>query len=556
MSLITTYLIPFVILLGVLVFVHESGHFLVAKFFKIKVERFSIGFGPRIFGKKIGDTEYRVAWIPLGGYVKMAGDDPTDDAARELPGSFLGAAVWKRMLVVLAGPAVNLVLPILILTAVFMVGKDFMASAIGTVGSGTPAAKAGLEAGDLITAVDGHPVKKWEDMTELIRSHQAGEKVRVTVDRDGKVLHFTLVPEMHENLDEFGIKTVMPIIGIAPSPVASTIEPLAGSPAAKAGLQVGDLIKTLGKTPVVSLRELRAAVATLPAGPVQVTVERRPPANPDPDAGNTPAAPKTLTITLDAPPPVEGVSRMQQLGFGDAELIVSSVAADSPAEHAGVQPGDKLLGVDDTSFAGATDYGTWLQWDEHPKETQLHVLRGDKEVTLAITPVMKSVKSPASPRAEEFPWDGIALWSLAAPPKVYTEQYSNPLAAIAAGVRGTGEVIDINVRAFSKIFHHEISVRDSVGGPIRIAQVAGAAAKAGPGAFIEVMIHLSVILGILNLLPIPVLDGGHFAFFAAEAVLRRPPSLRVREVAQQVGMLLLLAVMVFVMVNDVVTTLF
>jgi len=328
-----------------------------------------------------------------------------------------------------------------------------------------------------------------------------------------------------------------------------------GSPAANAGLKLGDLVDKVGATKLLAMDELAHALEALPAGPVTLEVQRRGPPSDEPDG--EPSAPTAITVTLNVPAPDPATSRMAQLGLGDAELVVAKVEPDSPAEKAGVQAGDVLVSAGGESFSNSADYATWLRFDEHPTaQAPLVVLRDGKELALTITPVMRTIKSSRSPRADEYPWDGIALWGLSAPPGVWVEKYSNPVQALAAGVRGTGEVIAINFRAFSKIFHHEISVRESVGGPIRIAQVAGAAAKAGAGAFIEVMVHLSVILGIMNLLPIPVLDGGHLAFFAMEAVLRRPPSLRVREVAQQVGMLLLLAVMMFVMVNDVVSTLF
>src|SRR5256885_3779804 len=167
------YVIPFVVLLGILVSVHESGHFLVARGFGIPVERSSTGFGPPIVSWKRGGTEYRLAWIPLGGYVKMAGDDPTDDSARLIPGSFLGAKLWKRMLVVLAGPAVNLVLPVLLLAGWFMHGRPARSAWVGGVTTGGPAAQAGLEPGDKILSINGHTVHQWEDMTSLIRAKPA-----------------------------------------------------------------------------------------------------------------------------------------------------------------------------------------------------------------------------------------------------------------------------------------------------------------------------------------------------------------------------------------------
>lgn len=552
MTWLLGYLVPFVILLGILVTVHEAGHFVVAKAFKIKVEKFSIGFGPRIVGKKVGDTEYRIAWIPLGGYVKMAGDDPTDDAARELPGSFLGAANWKRMLVVLAGPAVNLILPIFILAGVYMVGKDHPAPYVGAVTTGSPAFKAGLRPGDHVVAVNGAPVRVWDEMTARIRASAA--PVTLVVERDGKTVELVMTPEMRPLLDEFGIRKPRPVIGITQQGAAAVIAPERGKPAHRAGLKLGDRIVEVAGKPVTYWIDLDDVIAALPPGPAEVKVERPRRPSRDPDAPADTRKPESLTLTL----PVPENPTLESVGLASGELYIQDVEPDTPAAVAKLAAGDKLVSIDGVELAGWADVGmifSQMQDAEgDPAPSTWVIEREGETMELTVTPVKKLERVAGTSRSESVLHVGVSLFAKSAAGPTVTERYRNPVVALWAGVRGTGEVISMNVRAFGKIFAGEIKARDSVGGPIRIAQVAGLAAKAGTNAFIEVLVHMSVILGIMNLLPIPVLDGGHLAFFTLEAILRRPPSIRVREVAQQAGLLLLLAIMAFVLVNDVVTT--
>ncbi len=557
MTWLVTYIVPFVILLGVLVFVHEAGHFLTAKYFRIVVEKFSIGFGPRIFGTKVGDTEYRLAWIPLGGYVKMVGDDPRDDDARDLPGSFLGAPLWKRMLVVLAGPAVNLILPVFILAGVYMVGKEHPAPWVGTVGRNSPAERAGLRAGDEIVAVNGVPVTKWDDMTERIR--QKREPVELTVSRDGERRVFTMTPELRTGVNEFGVKGPTLIIGITQSAPAPVIAPPAGSAAERAGLKLGDRLTRIGDRTIDYRLDLATAVAALaPGRAVEVEVTRRAPIPSDPQARAKAieAAPQKVTVNLIVPDTAAEPVTPEAVGFEPGDLVVSRVEPDSPAEIAGIRPGDRIVASGSVVFGSELDFNTWLDQEAGAKPNPLTLLRDGQTVETTLTPVTRSERITGSSRTEESIWAGLALHAQQEWGKTVVERYRNPFRALAAGVHGTVDVIAMNVRAFRKIFTGELSARDSIGGPIAIAHVAGLAAKAGVAAFIEVLVHMSVILGLMNLLPIPVLDGGHLAFFTIEAILRRPPSIRVREIAQQAGLLLLLAVMAFVLVNDVVTRVF
>ncbi|MEO8035194.1 MAG: RIP metalloprotease RseP, partial [Acidobacteriota bacterium] len=230
-------LLAFVIVLGFLIFAHESGHFFVAKFFKVRVLVFSFGFGKRLFGFKRGDTDYRVSMLPLGGYVRMAGDTP-EESQKNDPAEYLSKPKWQRLLILVAGPVMNLILAVLFLAIVNMAGIETAAiqPIIGKVSPGEPAARGGLQAFDRIVAVDGEKVTGWQDVQFAIQMHP-GRPLRVGYVRNGANGELTITPDKVET--EHG---TIGRIGVQPF-----IEPLIahtekGSIAAKAGLQDGDRI--------------------------------------------------------------------------------------------------------------------------------------------------------------------------------------------------------------------------------------------------------------------------------------------------------------------------
>jgi len=353
----STSIISLVIVLGVLIFVHEFGHFMVAKLLGVGVEKFSLGFGPRILGKKVGMTDYRISAIPLGGYVKMVGEAP--DSAMDpalIPMSFSHKGVLSRALIVLAGPTFNLLLSVGIFFAFFQIsGLPIMRPEVGGVQEGMPAQEAGIQDGDLIRAVDGQPVAEWDQMSKLIRESK-GRPLTLEIERGETVISKKLVPKLVPSQNLFGESVDKYVIGITPS-------------------------------------------------------------------------------------------------------------------------------------------GAFL--------------------------------------VEEL----------------------NPLEAMAEGISQTWEIIKLTVVSVGKIFTGTLSAK-TIGGPILIAQLAGEQARAGITNFIFFIALLSINLGILNLLPIPVLDGGHLFFLLVEAVSRRPVNIRMREVAQQIGIVFLILLMVFVFYNDISRILF
>jgi regulator of sigma E protease len=343
------YIVGFIVLLGILIFIHEFGHFIIAKLVGVKVLKFSLGFPPAMITRKWGETEYILSWIPLGGYVKLLGEDPESDeeiSPEELPRAFTSKSLLARMLVILAGPAFNYMLALVLLCAVYAGGWPVLVSDIGKVLDDSPAQKAGFQSGDVVKAVDGKQIWRWDDMRSIIEK-SADRPLVFSIERDGKELQLTATPALSD--------------------------------------QKNELMETQGRI---------------------------------------------------------GVSPSGQ---------------------------SRKLGV---------------------------------------------------------------------------------VAGIAEGVHFTGHMTRLVVMTLVKLVKGEISAK-ALSGPITIAQASGESLKTGLLSFVFLLSYISINLAIINLLPIPVLDGGHLMFFIIEAVIRRPVTGKIREAAVQVGILFLIFLMVLVFYNDI-----
>jgi regulator of sigma E protease len=428
MQNIATNLAGIVIVLGFLVFAHESGHFFVAKLFKVRVLVFSLGFGKRLFGFHKGATDYRVSLVPLGGYVRMAGDTPEENQPAN-PEEFLSKPKWQRFLILVAGPFMNIVIAIAFMAIISMVGTEsiIIRPVIGEVTPGKPAARAGLLPGDRIVAINGEPMNDFDDMRLAIGMH-GGTPLRIDYDRNGQRRSTTLTPEREDS--EFG-----PVgrAGIRPylDTTLGRVKP--GSPAAAAGLRSGDRIVTVNGHPVSQLSELDTWF----------------------DAA------KKSAIVLDV---VRGTERFR------TTLPTTSDASDP---YRGFIPPTEIRKL---SF---------------------------------------------------FP-------------------------AIKDSVEQNWKMLRYAFITLGRLFRAEGSVKE-LSGPISIARISGEMLRRGWMNTIALMAMISLQLGIMNLLPIPVLDGGHIMILLVEGVARRDLSLRVKERIQQVGFAVLAALMIVVLYNDVIT---
>ncbi|MGB9699496.1 MAG: RIP metalloprotease RseP [Thermodesulfobacteriota bacterium] len=345
-----TTIVATIIVLGVLIFVHELGHFLMAKKSKVGVITFSLGFGPKIIGKKIGETEYQISLVPLGGYVKMVGEEPGEKVPPELINkSFSNQSVGKRMGIVFAGPFFNFLFAIVAFAVVLMIGMPTLLPEVGEVKPDYPAYQAGLQKGDLIIKANDLPIKRWEDLAQLI--HQsAGKNLSLVVKRDKETFSVSLIPQVSKQKNIFGDEIEVGLIGISPA-------------------------------------------------------------------------------------------------------------------------------------------GTFF--------------------------------------TERFlPWE-----------------------AIYRSLLQSWRITELTVVSIVKIIEGKISAK-TIGGPILIAQLAGQQAKAGPLSLIIFMAVISINLVILNILPIPALDGWHLLIFLIEALIGKPVSLKLRERAQQIGIFIIILLMLLVFYND------
>ncbi len=353
----STSIISFIIVLGILIFFHELGHFLIARLFGVGVEKFSLGFGPKLLGKKIGITDYRISLIPLGGYVKMVGEEPDSQIdPADIPFSFSHKHVFKRILIVAAGPIFNLLLAVIIFFGIFQISGTFVLKPyIGKVEEGTPAHREGLKENDMIVAIDGSSVSSWEEMAETIISSR-GKTLKLLVSRGETTFEINITPELKTTRNIFGEDIKRYMIGIAAS-------------------------------------------------------------------GN-----------------------------------------------------------------------------------------------------------------------------------VFIKKL-NPFQAFWASIDQTYNITKLTLITVGKLIQGKISAK-TLGGPIMIAQMAGQQAKQGATNLLFFIALISINLATLNFLPIPVLDGGHLLFFFIEAIIRRPVNTKMREIAQQAGIFILILLMIYVFYNDITRVFF
>jgi regulator of sigma E protease len=445
-----TTIVSFIVVIGLLILIHELGHFFVARWCGVGVERFSIGFGPVLLRWKGKETEYCLSVIPMGGYVKMMGeeDNPLEGGsgmAYDPNKAFARKPLWARFLIVFAGPGMNLVLAGVIFAIVLgTLGRPVWPPAVGRVADGGPAATAGLRTGDTVVAVNGRAISYWEDLDRAVTG-ASGRPLELRVRRDGAEQTVSVTPRLRSVPDPvFREPRETWDIGAGPQliPQISSVSP--DSPAKRAGLQAGDVVTAVAGQPVFTPEDLVEAIRSRPGQAFPITVERD-------------GKPLTLTVTPDA---------VREKGTDGQEREVGRIQA------------------------------------------------------------------------------GIATKT------VRFEPY-NPVMAAGYGAVKTWDMTVLTVKGLWKLVSRQID-SSNIGGPIQIATEAGRQAKDGVASLALFTAIISVNLGVLNLLPVPMLDGGHLLFFMIEAVLGRPLAARKREMAQQVGFVLLMLLMVYALYNDLV----
>lgn len=423
-----TSIIAFIFVLGVLIFVHELGHYLMAKRIGVRVLTFSLGFGPKILRYRRGDTEYCVSAIPLGGYVKMAGENP-DDPRTGRPDEFLSKTKWQRFQVMIMGPTMNIVLAIVVMALVLYLGADVPAfeqqpAVVGTVLAGSPAERGAVKPGDRIVSLDGREVPTWEHFSMAVMP-KARREVQIVVERQGR------------------------------------LETLRVTPDAQTRFEVGD-------------------IGVLP----------------------------------------------------NLHPQVMGVTPDQPAEKAGIQARDVILAVNGSPVTRDTLIKTIQQNIDRP--ITLTIRRGDATRDVRVTPARRG--SVGMIGVDLSPWEVRRI-------------DPGPLQAIGMSLRQNWEWSDLIFRTLWGLLTRETSPKQLMG-PVAIAQLSGGAARVGWIPLFTLMAMISLNLGILNLLPIPVLDGGHIFIMALEGVSRRDFSVRMKEKMLLAGFVVLMMLMVTVIYND------
>ncbi|MGA7839839.1 MAG: RIP metalloprotease RseP [Candidatus Acidiferrales bacterium] len=427
-------LVTVTIVLGIMIFVHEWGHFAAAKLCGVRVDVFSLGFGPRLFGMKRGDTDYRLSALPFGGYVRMAGDNPLEE--RTGAGyEFLSRPRWQRAIIAIAGPLMNFLLALVILWGIFWrLGipspvYEHQAADVVAVPQSMPAT--GTQAGDRIVAVDNVPTPTWKKVYSEVEKAKPGSFVTLTVLRSNANQSVTLtVPEHLTSFDNLlGFASLPPVIA----------EVDGGTPADRAGLKPGDTIIAMNGKPVVTWQQLIDGVHSSGGHSIQFQIRRN----------------------------------------------------------------------------------------------------GSEQLTLDITPMQGT------------DLDGQPVWQVGVLPNTdvdyerqsFLEASKDAAASTVSGIHQIGQVL-------VGLFSGKVSIRQ-LAGPVGIARISGEAAKRGLPTLLEFMAVISLNLGLLNLLPIPILDGGHILLLAIEGILRRDLSLAVKERFVQVGLVFLLGIFAFVMYSDI-----
>ncbi len=536
-------LLYFVVLVGVLIFVHELGHFTWAKLFRVKVLKFSLGFGPRLFGLRVGETEYVVAAIPLGGYVKMLGEDPhdeirTSDASRSFPAQ----ALWKRLIIVSAGPAMNLLFPILLFFLMFLGDGGLMrASVVGTVFPDRPA-EGRLLPGDRIFAIDGEPVSTFYGVQRIV-SASPGRPLELRVMREGEEVREVVTPVLTHRVRELERVEDVGRIGIMPHhPTAVVGITDAEGAAAAAGMRTFDTIISAGGAPIERWIDLRDVMQTRALIPVTYLRPSRLEAALGGLVEMEVYEPHMATIV---PVPGRGDPRLR-VGIEPADLYIAHVKVGSPEHHAGLLPGDRLVALDGEPIRLWATFMMDLEAGRG-RAHQLTFRRGDELHTEELILEHQRGVTEQGLRYDIFSV-GVGNWvPLRVDPGV--ENPSRVLFAAERAWESTAEMVDLVYTSALRLLQGRLTV-ESLGGPILIFQKTGEAAREGAVNYLTLMAFISVNLGLINLLPIPILDGGHLLFFLVEGITRRPLSVRVREYASMTGLALLFLLMLIAFKND------
>ena len=566
-------LVAVIPMLGILIVVHELGHFLVAKACGVRVLKFSIGFGAPIgFGKfrtrwEKNGTEYVIGWIPLGGFVRMLGEpmpgdeefmEPVPEDARD--DEFLERKpVWQKLAVVFAGPAMNLFLPVVCLIGILWNGVDRFDAVVGMVESGSPAAMSGLRPGDRILSVDGSAVSFFEEVIEPVSDREPGGRVLLGVDREGERFDVEVSVAAQMIRNAYGTFEEVGWIGIGNERLEARLGlPDRESAAWQAGLRSGDRVVSVDGAEVEdweAFREAHAEAATSGRGAGDATVVWQ--IARDAEGVDT-AAPATgelekaideeLIETFEVVLPAR--SNLASIGVVPATILVAEVSADRPASIAGIRRGDLVLAVDGAAVGSFRSFVSRVQTSAGRELVLTYARDGLTQTTrLAAREEVVAGRYDIEGMEERIYQIGLAPWRTWLGGATVPQQIRNPVESIPQAFVMTWDMTGRYLEGLSRVFTGDVGA-DKLSGPIGIARIARKSLDRGFEEYLWMMMLISINLGILNLLPIPILDGGQALIYSIEGIKRSPLSMRSREMASSFGFAVLMLLMGRAFWND------
>ncbi len=533
---------PFFLLLGVLIFIHEWGHFIVARICGVRVETFSIGFGPRLFSKQWGETRYQLSIIPLGGFVKMYGDGTEDQVPVEAQKeSFIHQTVLKKIAIVSAGPLMNLFFAFFLFLLLGVMGPPEVNTTIGDVKIDSAAYRAGLRYGDTITSVNGKNVQYFEDLTKELGLLQDGSSAHLEVTKaDGTTIPLLVPVKIEENKNPISdLKRIGVIDGLMLSRASSKVglnykSKLLKDKELKSIVQ----ITAVNSTAVSTAHELKLAISSAPANQnLELSIEVN----------------KDKVVTKTVLPNGEAWT-FSSAGFVKPELMIRQVRRGSPAEKAGLKPGDQILKLNGKKLTTWSDLVETIKATSKGQKTDFLVANRNGEHTLSIIAEQTELITSTG-QVEYRPTIGIAPGLEYLPPITISREFGSVFELTSYAKQESFRWVKVTLSGFKKLLTGEVSHK-TLSGVISIGKVAKESLDIGWSYFIKMMAIISINLFLLNLLPVPVLDGGHLIFYFIELATGSPVGIKTKLIGQQIGIVMILSLVAYTVFNDVSRILF
>ena len=517
-----------VLLLGIVVLVHEFGHFLFARIFGVRVEVFSIGFGKPLFKKKSGDTEYRISMVPLGGYVKMLGESTSEEnevEEKDLPFAFSSKKWWQKVIFVCAGPVFNLIFAFLVLLIVSFFEFSAPSSLIEFVSPDGAAFGAGISEGDTIVEINGKPVAVWEDISlAKMNISESGlcDEISVKVKKfpSNEILTYRFRPKVGEYPDAFGEKHQRCEFGVVRFPREPRIFLFRDF----INLENGDIILSVDGEKIERYYELAEKIKkpfkkmTVLRGGKEISVD----------------------FTENQPEKLE-------IAYGG--LIITSVEKGSYSEKVGVKKGDFITAVNNVEMTAPFQFYNEMRKLKEGDRVKLSVIRDKTQQDIDFVASFEEKEDEMTGLLNKRINWGASFFDDYEPKEFFAKRYNLIIFPAKYDVENMVETIAMTFKGFAYMISGKISAK-GLGGPIMIFDISKRAADAGVKYFLAIMAMISINLGLINLFPVPVLDGGYVVIYTIEGILKRTIPQKAKERALMVGLFLLCALMIFAIFND------